>query len=77
MKSKSGFYLIVLVLVITGLSLAWLRHTELQVPFQPGQKKAVGTGGVNWLRLRNNRKLQGAQGGMDQAQCPGAPDLIL
>ncbi|MFP4035321.1 MAG: UUP1 family membrane protein, partial [Desulfovermiculus sp.] len=41
MKSKSGFYLIVLVLVITGLSLAWLRHTELQVPFQPGQKKAV------------------------------------
>ncbi|MCF8040364.1 MAG: UUP1 family membrane protein [Desulfohalobiaceae bacterium] len=41
MKSKSGFYLAVLVLVVTGLSLAWLRHTELQVPFKPGQKNAV------------------------------------
>jgi hypothetical protein len=41
MKSKSGFYFIVLLLICTGCILAWLRHTEFDVPFKPGQKKAV------------------------------------
>jgi hypothetical protein len=41
MKSKYGFYAIVLMLVCSGLLLAWLRHAAFDVPFRPGQEKAV------------------------------------
>jgi hypothetical protein len=41
MKSKYGFYGVVLLLVCAGLILAWLRHTAFDVPFRPGQEKAV------------------------------------
>lgn len=41
MKSKSGFYVIVLLLISTGLTLSWFRHKDFDVPFKPGQKKAV------------------------------------
>jgi hypothetical protein len=41
MKSRFGFYCIVLILICTGLSLSWLRHIKLDVPFQTQQERAV------------------------------------
>ncbi len=41
MISKTAFYLVVLILIITGLSLIWLRHTDLDIPLRPGQQKPV------------------------------------
>jgi hypothetical protein len=41
MNSRFGFYLIIFILVLAGISLSWLRHTKLNVPLQPGQQKAV------------------------------------
>jgi hypothetical protein len=39
--SKIGFFAVILFLIIIGLSLAWMRHTKLDVPFLPGAKKYV------------------------------------
>lgn len=41
MNPKPAFYLVVLILIATGLGLAWLRHINLNIPLQPGQKKPV------------------------------------
>jgi hypothetical protein len=41
MISKAAFYLVVLILIITGLSIIWLRHTELNIPILPGEQKSV------------------------------------
>jgi len=41
MSSKTGFYLVVFTLIITGLALGWLRHTNLKIPLWPGQKNPV------------------------------------
>ncbi len=41
MKSTFGFYCIVLILICTGISLSWLRHIKLDVPFQTQQERAV------------------------------------
>ncbi|MFP3982091.1 MAG: inactive transglutaminase family protein [Desulfurivibrionaceae bacterium] len=41
MKSKYPFYLVILILITTGVGLAWLRHAELNIPLIPGQEKPV------------------------------------
>jgi hypothetical protein len=41
MKSNPAFYLVVAILIITGLGLVWLRHTNLHIPLRPGQEKPV------------------------------------
>lgn len=41
MNSKTGFYLVILILIATGLGLGWLRHTRLEIPLWPGQEKPV------------------------------------
>jgi hypothetical protein len=41
MKSKSAFYIVVLILVLTGLGLAWLRHVNLDIPLVPGRTRPV------------------------------------
>jgi hypothetical protein len=40
MKIKP-FYLVVAILILSGLALAWVRHTHLHIPFWPGQSKPV------------------------------------
>ncbi|MFO7861758.1 MAG: inactive transglutaminase family protein [Desulfosalsimonas sp.] len=41
MKSKSAFYIVVLILVLTGLGLGWLRHVNLDIPLVPGRTRPV------------------------------------
>ncbi len=41
MNSKTGFYLVILILIATGLGLGWLRHTRLEIPLWPGHEKPV------------------------------------
>lgn len=41
MTSRMPFYVGLAALVVTGLSLAWLRHAELGVPWLPGEKRPV------------------------------------
>lgn len=41
MTSRTPFYVIVLMLIVTGLSIAWLRHTQFDIPFQPGEQTTV------------------------------------
>ena len=39
--SRLPFYAIILGLVLTGLTTAWLRHLEMELPFFPGERRAV------------------------------------
>ncbi len=41
MNRKIAFYLMVAIVALTGLSLAWLRHMDTGIPFNPGEAKAV------------------------------------
>lgn len=41
MTRQGAFYAMVLVIALCGLSLAWLRHVETGIPFNPGKEKAV------------------------------------
>ncbi len=41
MTSRTPFYVIVLMLIVTGLSIAWLRHTQFDIPLQPGEQTSV------------------------------------
>lgn len=41
MKSKLGFYVLVLILIASGVGLAWIRHVDLNLPLLPGQEKPV------------------------------------
>lgn len=40
-QSRLPFYLIVAVLVVTGLATAWARHVEMELPFTPGERRPV------------------------------------
>lgn len=40
MKIKP-FYLVVALLIVAGISLAWIRHAQLHIPLRPGQTKPV------------------------------------
>lgn len=40
-SSKIGFYTVIIFLIISGLSIAWLRHIKLDVPLLPGEKRSV------------------------------------
>ncbi len=40
-RSRLPFYLIVGTLVVSGLTIAWLRHLAMEVPFLPGEQKPV------------------------------------
>src|SRR5690606_8625823 len=39
--SRLPFYLIVTILVVAGLTLAWLRHDTMEIPFLPGEQRPV------------------------------------
>jgi hypothetical protein len=41
MNSRPGFYLLISTLIFTGLALVWFRHSHLNVPLWPGDKKPV------------------------------------
>ncbi len=41
MRSKFPFYVAILLLIVAGLGLAWLRHAELNIPLTPGREKPV------------------------------------
>lgn len=41
MTSRAPFYIIVLMLILAGLSLAWLRHEHMAIPLQPGEQTTV------------------------------------
>ncbi len=41
MINRASFYAIVLLLIVTGLSLAWLRHVQMEIPFMPGEERPV------------------------------------
>jgi hypothetical protein len=41
MNSKRGFYLLISTLIFAGLALTWFRHSHLNVPLWPGDKKPV------------------------------------
>ena len=39
--SRIPFYLIITTLVIVGLTTAWMRHLEMEIPFFPGERQPV------------------------------------
>ncbi|WP_341503523.1 UUP1 family membrane protein [Gallaecimonas sp. GXIMD4217] len=41
MINRASFYVIVLLLIVGGLSLAWLRHSQMELPFTPGEERPV------------------------------------
>src|SRR5690625_7615238 len=40
-QSRIPFYLIIATLVIVGLTTAWMRHLEMEIPFFPGERQPV------------------------------------
>ncbi len=40
-STRIPFYLIVGILLVVGFSTAWMRHTELEIPFFPGETRPV------------------------------------
>src|SRR6056297_1007770 len=41
MRSKPAFYVLLLILITAGVSLAWIRHVDLNIPLRPGQERPV------------------------------------
>ncbi|MEH6593695.1 MAG: inactive transglutaminase family protein [Halioglobus sp.] len=41
MNKRVAFYAMILIIVLTGLITAWLRHLETGIPFDPGKEKDV------------------------------------
>lgn len=41
MARQGAFYAMVLIIALSGLIIAWLRHVETGIPFNPGKEKAV------------------------------------
>lgn len=81
MRSRPAFYTVVALLIAAGLTLAWFRHTHLNIPLWPGQSKSVwliearidffATGGPVGVSLDLPDNPPGFRQASEQAASPG------
>ncbi len=57
-KSRTPFYILIVLLLLAGLSLIWHRHSQQNVPFLPGEKRQIWSIEAKIEFLANNNPVK-------------------
>jgi len=81
MNRKFAFYALILIMVLSGITIAWLRHINTGIPLRPGEEKSVwlvearvdflALGGPVTASLGLPEKIPGFKLSTEQAASPG------